>query len=197
MHPILLTLPEMLETERLTLRPYRAGDGTIYFEICQRNKTHLLPYEARNPALDVQTVEDAEIVVRQFAVDWAARRAFFFGAWDKSNGNLVAQIYVGVVGWELPEFEIGYFVDSQHQGKGFVTEAVLAVVEFCFVHLHAHRLRIGCNEINVRSWEVAERCGFKREGHIRQQHPNILCEDGSYSGDYVYGLLRSEYEQRK
>ncbi|MCC6169163.1 MAG: GNAT family N-acetyltransferase [Caldilineaceae bacterium] len=49
------------------------------------------------------------------------------------------------------------------------------------------------NEVNIRSQRVAERCGFVREGHIRQVHPHILCADGSYSGDYLYGLLRSEW----
>jgi RimJ/RimL family protein N-acetyltransferase len=84
-------------------------------------------------------------------------------------------------------------VDCRHQGKGFVTEAVRAVMDFCFTHLGAHRLRIHCNEMNVRSWRVAERCGFKREGFIRQQHPHVLCDDGTWSGDYIYGLLCTEY----
>jgi len=190
MHKLLLELPEHIKTERLLLRPYQAGDGEAYFEVCQRNREHLLPYEAGNPALEVQTVQDAEILVREFANAWASRQAFFFGAWGP---EFVAQIYVGAVSWTLPEFEIGYFVDCAHQGKGFVTEAVRAVLDFCFVHLRAHRLRLACNETNVRSWKVAERCGFRREGHIRQVHSDILCADGTYSGDYLYGLLRSEY----
>lgn len=31
MHKLLLELPERLETERLYLRPYRAGDGAWYY----------------------------------------------------------------------------------------------------------------------------------------------------------------------
>jgi RimJ/RimL family protein N-acetyltransferase len=193
MHRLLLELPERLETERLLVRPYSAGDGKAYFDVCLRNRDHLIPFEAGNPALGVQTVQDAEILVREFANDWAARQAFFFGAWTLSTHEFVAQIYVGPVSWTLPEFEIGYFVDQAHQGKGFVTEAMRAVLDFCFVHLHAHRLRLGCNEVNVRSWRVAEHCGFQREGHIRQVHPDVRCADGTYSGDYLYGLLRSEY----
>jgi RimJ/RimL family protein N-acetyltransferase len=193
MHKLMLSLPERLATRHLVLRPYKAGDGQAYFDVCQRNLDHLLPYEAGNPALHVKSVQDAEILVREFALDWAARQAFFFGAWALSTNDFVAQVYVGPVNWELPEFEIGYFVDCLHQGKGFMTEAIHAVLDFCFVHLHAHRLRIGCNETNIRSWRLAERCGFRREGHIRQQHAHIRCDDGSYSGDYLYGLLRSEY----
>jgi hypothetical protein len=37
-----------------------------------------------------------------------ARNCFFFGAFGQDQ--FVAQIYIGVVNWDLPEFEIGYFV---------------------------------------------------------------------------------------
>lgn len=193
MNKMLLDLPEQLDTERLIVRAYRPGDGATYCDVCLHNKTHLLPYEAGNPALEVETVDDAETLVRRFAASWAARDAFFYGAWQRATGAFACQIYVGPVSWELPEFEIGYFVDKRCEGQGFVSEGVRAVIPFCFEHLHAHRLRLGCNETNTRSWRVAERCGFVREGHIRQVHAHILCADGSYSGDYLYGLLRSEW----
>lgn len=195
MHKMLLDLPAQITTERLVLRPYQAGDGPAYYEVCQRNKAHLLPYEAGNPALNVTTVEEAEILMREFAAEWISRRAFFLGAWKKSAPTVfVAQIYVGVVNWELPEFEIGYFVDVRHEGQGFVTEAVRAALGFAFDHLHAHRVRLGCNDTNDRSYRVAERCGFTREGHLRQTQPNVRLPDGTFSGEYIYGILRAEFE---
>jgi RimJ/RimL family protein N-acetyltransferase len=195
MYRLLLSLPEQLETERLTLRPYRSGDGGAYLDVCLRNKAHLLPYEAGNPALGVHSIEDAESLVRQFAIDWMSRQSFFLGGWQRASNHFIAQIYIGPVSWDLPEFELGYFVDCRHEGQGFGTEALRASLDFCFEHLRAHRLRLSCNETNVRSWRVAERCGFKREGHIRQVHPDILRDDGTFSGDYIYGLLRSEHVQ--
>ncbi|MBI5667891.1 MAG: GNAT family N-acetyltransferase [Chloroflexi bacterium] len=194
MHKMLIDLPDQLETERLILRPYRAGDGAAYYEVCQRNKDHLLPYEAGNPALSVNTPAQAEILMRNFAADWAARNAFFWGAWDKTSEAFTAQIYAGPVDWELPEFEIGYFVDRDHEGQGYVTEAVRAVLAWLFEGMGTHRVRLACNEMNVRSWRVAERCGFVREGHLRQTRKLVLRADGSYSGDYLYGLLRHEFE---
>ena len=194
MHPLLLNLPTRLETDRLILRPYQAGDGTAYFAVCQHNRDHLARYETDNPARRVTTPEEAEILMRQFALDFAARRAFFFGAWERASGEFAAQIYVGVVNWDLPEFELGYFVDCAHEGQGFVTEAARAALRFCFEDLHAHRVRLGCNDTNDRSIHVAERCGFVREAHLRQTRKAVLLPDGTFSGDYLYGLLRSEYE---
>ena len=74
MHKMLLDLPARLETDRLILRPYQAGDGPAYYDVCLRNQEHLLPYEAGNPALEVKTVDDAEILVREFAAAWVSRR---------------------------------------------------------------------------------------------------------------------------
>lgn len=197
MHKMLVKLPELLATERLIVRAYREGDGLAYFEVCQRNREHLVPFEAKNPARSIQNVDEAEVLMRQFIASWAARSAFFLGAWAKDSQHFVAQIYIGPVDWDLPEFEIGYFVDKEHEGQGFVTEAVQTVMRSLFLDVGAHRLRIGCNEMNTRSWRLAERCGFVREGHLRQTHKEVLREDGSYSGDYFYGLLRTEFESRR
>jgi RimJ/RimL family protein N-acetyltransferase len=195
MKRMLLELPAELETDRLILRPYRAGDGPAYFDACQRNRDHLLPYESANPAVHVRTVEDAEVLVRYFAADWSKREAFFFGAWDKTTGEWIAQVYVGPLDWALPEFEIGFIVDVDHEGQGYMTESVRAVLDCLFNRADAHRVRLNCNETNVRSWRVAERCGFVREGHLRQTRKQVRLPDGAYSGDYIYGMLRTDYER--
>lgn len=198
MQKLLIDLPEYLVTPRLEVRPYRSGDGAAYYDVCQRNRSHLLPYEQGNPALDVQTPEDAEILVRHFAAEWVSHAAFFLGAWARSDGAFVAQIYVGVVSWALPEFEVGYFGDVNHGGQGYVTEAVRhAALPLVFDVLGGQRARINCNETNVRSWHIAERCGFRREGHLRATRPHLTLEDGSPSGDFIYGLLRSEFEKMR
>jgi RimJ/RimL family protein N-acetyltransferase len=195
MHKMLLDLPPQVETERLILRPYRAGDGPAYYKLAQCNKAHLLPYEAGNPALAIQSVDDAEILVREFHAKWVARSIFFAGGWEKTSGELIVQIVITVVHWSTSEFEIGYFVDCGHEGQGFVTEGVRAMLRFAFDHLQARRMAAGCNDTNLRSQHVLERCGFTREAHIRQNKPHIKRPDGTSSGDFLYGMLREEYER--
>ncbi|MFC1960495.1 GNAT family N-acetyltransferase [Chloroflexota bacterium] len=190
-HKLLLEIPTQFETERLLVRCYQAGDGAHYFAMSQRNREHLLPYERDNPARTLQSAEEAEILLRGFAAAWAAREYFFMGAYDRANGDFVAQLYIGVVKWETPEFEVGYFVDVAQQGQGYVTEMVRGALPFLFTHFEAHKVRLGCNDGNTRSWRVAERCGFVREAHFRAVHRH---PDDTFSGSYVYGLLRSEFE---
>jgi ribosomal-protein-serine acetyltransferase len=191
MNKMLLEIPMCFETERLILRCYEPGDGAWYFSMSQRNREHLLPFEAQNPALSIHSEADAEILVRELIAQWVGRKSFFLGAFDKTTREFVAQIYVGPVNWELPEFEMGFFVDKDQEGQGYITEAATSTVNFVFEHLKAWRIRMECDDTNERSIKVAERCGFVREGHIRQNKKN---PDGTFSGTLIYGLLRSEFE---
>jgi RimJ/RimL family protein N-acetyltransferase len=188
MHKLLLNLPIRIAAERLYLRSYQPGDGKWYYAMSLRNRDHLARYEADNPLMTLASEEAAEVLVRELANAWAARDCFFMGAFLKRNDEFAAQIYVGPVNWELPEFQIGYFADVDHEGQGYVSEAVKATLSFIFEYLQAHRVRLECDESNVRSWRVAERCGMVREGYWRE---NKLNADGTYSGTFHYGILRS------
>lgn len=191
MNKMLLDIPTRFESERLIIRCYEAGDGPLVYAVGVRNRDHLQRYESGNVILTAKTEQEAEILVRELHADWVARNCFFMGAFDKETREFVAQIYVGVVNWDLPEFAIGYFADKDHEGQGFVTEAVQAALRFIFEHLRAHRVRLETNEMNMRSRRVAARCGFVQEGRLRESRRN---PDGTFSGDVLYGLLRSEYE---
>ena len=192
MHPALPDIPSRIETRRLYLRRYAEGDGRWYYPMSQRNLAHLSRYESENPVTAIRSERDAEELVRSFAVQWEERRNFFLGVFDRVSDEFVAQVYVGPVSWELPEFQIGYFVDEAHEGRGFVSEAVRAALRFVFHHLNAHRVRLECDDTNLRSIRVAEHCGMEKEGHLRQ---NKKKRDGSLSGTMIYGLLRSEFAQ--
>jgi RimJ/RimL family protein N-acetyltransferase len=194
MHKLLLELPTHLETKRLYLRGYQAGDGPWYYAMSQKNKPHLARFEAGNAVMSINTLEEAEITVRDFALSWAARNAFFMGVFLQATHVFVAQIYIGAVNWILPEVELGYFADVDHEGQGYVTEAAEAALGFIFNQLMATRLRLECDDTNSRSYRVAERCGMNKEGHLRENKRNA---DGSISGTLLYGLTRNEFLARE
>ncbi len=183
-------LPERIETERLRLRAYRSGDGRLLYAAGQRNREHLARFEAENLILHFQDETQAESICREMTADWQTNRYFFLGIFEKVGGLWVGQIYVELIRVEVPVFGIGYVLDVDHLGKGYMTEALRAVVRVLFENLNAHRVQADCHEANERSWRVLERCGFQREGHLRE---NRLNPDGTYHGDYLYGVLRQEF----
>jgi RimJ/RimL family protein N-acetyltransferase len=206
-HDVTRPLPDRIETERLILRRYSADDVAWFDTMALRNRQHLARYESDNFVLSVNSPELAAIILQELIDCWDERSTFFLGAFLKPAPSgeqdlvsstkagagvpmFVAQIYIGPVNWDLPELEVGYFVDVAHEGHGYVTEALRATLDWIFAHLGAHRIRLECDDTNHRSAAVAERCGFTREAHLRE---NKLNPDGSITGTYIYGLLRREY----
>jgi ribosomal-protein-alanine N-acetyltransferase len=191
MRKTLPDIPGRVEAERLYLRPYRAGDGPWYYAMGRRNREHLARYEGENAARSLNSEGDAEELVREMAAAWEAQEYFFMGAFDKESDGFLAQITVVPVDWDVPEFSIGFFVDQEYERQGYVTESVRAVLGFVFDHLRAHRVRLACDDTNVRSRRVAERCGLVLEGHVRENKRNA---DGTLSGTLHFGLLESEFK---
>lgn len=185
-----LTIP--IRTNRLIIRPYRVDDATWYYRMSLKNKEHLTRYEAENPVMSIQTEAEAVKVIKDFVSLWDEQRYRFMGVFLKETNEFVAQIYLGKTNAELPEFLIGYFADIDQTGNGYVSEAVTAVVRDLFAKAGAHRVQIETDDTNTRSIRVAQRCGFVKEGHLRE---NKMNPDGTISGTLYFGLLKSEFRE--
>ncbi|MEL0106324.1 MAG: GNAT family protein [Rhodospirillaceae bacterium] len=193
MHPLLLDIPDTMETPRLTLRAYGPGDGAEYFSVIKRNREHLAGVMP-NYILAIATAEESETFIRQLCADWAARNRFCFAIRDKQSNEFIGEIYIQGMDWDVPTIELGFYADVNHQGKGFITESVTAAVEFIFDHMQAHKICVVCDDVNLKSHAVAERCGFIQEGVLREQKRR---PGGGYISSRFYGLLRSEYEKQR
>ena len=188
MHKMLLETPSKLETERLILRPYQKGDGNPYFSLLQHNRDHLK--EHVNEATTIKDKEQAEIRVRELAADWVSRTRFVMSIWEKVSGTYIGEIWIEPMKWDVPSFEIGWFLDKDYERKGFATEAVKISLTFLFEDLKAHKVVAKARETNVRSFKLAERCGFVKEGLLRDN----ARVGNTWVGLLCYGMLRSEYE---
>jgi RimJ/RimL family protein N-acetyltransferase len=186
----MLDITRVINTERVYLRAYKNGDGPLYYNASLRNREHLSEFESRNIMMSLINDEQTEEVISKLTEAWVSGKYFFIGIFDKVTNAWVGQVYVESTNTELPEFAIGYVADMNYEGKGYISEAVKAVLAVLFDDSGAHRVKADCNENNLRSWHLLERCGFKREGHVRENKRNT---DGSFHGDFLYGLLKQEF----
>ena len=62
---------------------------------------------------------------------------------------------------------LGYSLDHEHQGQGFMTEALERLIGFAFEDLELHRLMANYQPDNSQSERLLERLGFEREGYAR------------------------------
>lgn len=86
--------------------------------------------------------------------------------------------------------ELGWAMHPAHQGKGYATEAVRAVMAACFTTLGLRRVHAGCFAANEPSWRMMERLGMRREEHSRG---TALHRSGEWMDGMNYGILDEEW----
>jgi RimJ/RimL family protein N-acetyltransferase len=180
---LLLELPERIETERLVLRPPRVGEGAAINAAIIESLAELRPWMPW--AREAPGVEDTEANTRRAIAKTLAREDIRIHLHLKSDGTFVGGSGLHRIDWSVPKFEIGYWCRTSLAGRGYVTEATVAIARFALERLGALRVEIRCDERNARSRRVAERAGFTQEGILR----NDCREDGRVRNTAVYSLV--------
>jgi RimJ/RimL family protein N-acetyltransferase len=191
-HKSLPNLPMQLDTERLNIRKYAEGDGRELYLLLERNNNRELLKTNVEEVSSIKTETEAEMRVRKRSAEWVARDRFVMGIWLKSQSMYVGEIWIEPEKWEVPSFEIGWFLDQGYQGRGIATEAVQRSLKFVFNNLKAHKVIVITRDTNSKSYKLAERLGFKREGHLRESR----IENGKRYGLFYYGVMRTEFSSK-
>jgi ribosomal-protein-alanine N-acetyltransferase len=81
------------------------------------------------------------------------------------DNNLIGKIRISnIVMGVFKNAFIGYSMDENEQGKGYMKEAVKLVVEYAFEELELHRIEATTLIDNEKSQRVLKNCGFKELG---------------------------------
>ena len=145
-----------VETERLTLRPFRDDDVDAYTAVLQspqvRASLHLPEHVGRY---------EAWLGMAQQLGQWELRGTGQWALEEKSSGT-----FVGRAGMHFPEradwpgIEVGWALHPDHWGKGYATEAGAAAVAYAFAAHDADALYCVILPENTTSQAVARRLGF-------------------------------------
>ena len=185
MNPVLLDFPDSFDTDRLTLRCPRLGDGARVNAVILESQAELRPWFVWMKTL--ATVEEHEALMREAQGKWIKREQLWLLAFLKGTDELVASTGLHNCNWEVPSFEVGYWCRTKYVGQGYVTEATKAITHFAFEHLHARRLQLFCDDRNTRSAVTAERSGFQLEGVLRNDSLDV---DGNVRDTRVYSIVK-------
>jgi RimJ/RimL family protein N-acetyltransferase len=98
--------------------------------------------------------------------------------------------FVGFIGFycadsELLRAEVGYILSPPHQGKGYASEALLALINLGKFIFKIHKFTATCDARNLASAQVLTKCGFEQEGLLRSNHRN----GDTWVDDKLFGLL--------
>ena len=159
--------PESFTTQRLLLRKPRMEDAPLIFAGYAQDP-EVVRYLTFLPQRDIK--EAAEVVGR-FLESWRSGQSYSWLIFQRQSGELVGAISAR----HDQGINLGYALARPFWGKGFMSEAVTAIVNWVFSVPGVFRVWAVCDLDNAASARLLERNGFHQEGILRKWslHPNI------------------------
>ena len=108
--------------------------------------------------------------VARYEQGWEDGSRAGFAILDAADGSLLG--FAAVVGLDLEtlEAELGYMVVPEARGRGVAARSLGLLTRWCLDTLALERLELRIDPANAGSAKVAERCGYRLEGVLRNLH---------------------------
>ncbi len=177
-------LAEILEATSITLKKAQPEMAQDNYQLVDSDRERLKQF------LDwpdkVNSVEDQKKWLEECLKSWDSYTRAPFGIFK--NQQLIGIIEAFDLNWDHHSCEIGYWLVGNHEGKGYMSDAV-KVLENELYEIGFNRIVISTNPANTRSSAIPKRLGYSYEGTQRQVH----YLDPKYEDLEVFSKLRSEW----
>lgn len=188
MDPLLINLPELIETPRLFLQVPKAEFGRQVHEAILDGYDDYIKWLNWNPT--PPSLEEVEKECRQNHAAFILRDLIRYLIIEKKSKEVVGRCAFSPdqTSWEIPIFGIGYFIRRTQRLKGYATEAVHTMTTLGFKNLGAKKIEIKCEEENTLSQRVPLKLNFSLE-YIQKKA--WARHDGKLGDIYTYSLLKT------
>ena len=181
--PMFFSHLPVLETEDLLLRRIRQKDAAdIYRYASDAEVARFVLWDPhRSPAETRSIVRDLRRRCRLgYPSSWAVTL--------RDTGRVIGTIGFVWYSAENASAELGYSFARDCWNRGYATQALKAVTGAAFRYLPVNRLEAQHDVRNPASGRVMQKCGFRREGILR----NRIRNKGEYIDVALYALLRQD-----
>lgn len=174
-HPI-------LTTPRLRLRQFRADDTEAMHDCF----AHPEAMRFWNTPVHTKAIETERVVQR--LIDCTPSYYRFWAVADAASDRCLGLVNYHDGHIRSKRVAIGYIIDPAHQRQGLATEAVTAMLDFCFGELNLHRAQAFIHPDNTASRKLIEKLGFRCEGLLRDN----LRVGEDWRDDLLYARLATD-----
>lgn len=177
------TLP-IITKPRVVLRWISEDDIDSLYEIFSNHE--VMRYWSTVP---LPNREAAVALQREIAAGNESETMFKWGIALRDSNKMIGTTTLFNLSLDNGRAEIGYAMAHDYWGKGYMNEALKALVSHAFEVRELRRLEADVDPRNAASIRTLERLGFQREGFLRERwHVNGEIQDALF-----YGLLRREW----
>jgi len=173
-----------LETERLVLRPIAEGDLGFIYALFSDPETNRY-----SSSEDLATPDDAARMYEGYLKPGFPSH-FRLAVEVRASGDAVGTLGLYRYSERDRSAVLGYDLLRGHWGRGYMAEAVTALLGYAFGELRLNRVEATVDPMNVRSVRLLDRLGFALEGCVREKY----LYKGGVHDELVYGLLKRDWE---
>ncbi len=175
----------VITTARLLLGPIQKADATALLLL--RSDEKVMQYIDKERT---KTIAEAEALIKHINDDADNNNGI---TWRISLKDADPNQLVGTIGfWRIIKqhhrAEIGYMLHPGLWGKGFMQEALQAVIDFGFNNMQLHSIEAHINPANAASAGILEKMGFIREAYFKED----FYFRGKFLDSAIYSLLNKK-----
>lgn len=168
----------VLTTKHLTLRNMTPNDIPDLSWMADKS---IYTYWGKNPG---KTDKNPELL---FSREEKSTKSFHWGIALSSTNHIIGESWVYLIENDRMA-KVALRIGKEYQQKGYATEALKEMVRFCFTETELQRLWSDVDVRNTGSFRAMEKCGFTREGMVRQgKMVSTWCDY------YLYGILKEDF----
>lgn len=177
---------QIVETDRLILRPFREGDAAELFAYLRA------PTATCFLSQTLADLAEAEIEVKKRAVDEGSVAICL-----KHSGQVIGDLFGGGTGDEkdTATTSVGWHLNPQFGGQGYAFEAASALLDHLFREKGFRRIYAYVEDHNKPSQRLCEKLGMRREG-VFMEFVSFTKDDGGnpiYENTMQYAILCREW----
>jgi [ribosomal protein S5]-alanine N-acetyltransferase len=148
---------DLLETPRLTLRPFAPGDAPLVHRVY--SDPEVMRYVATGPMAELAVTER---LLQDYDAHQKRLGYSFWAVIERGSGELIGDS--GLYRTPSGEVELGYTLGAAWWGRGYATEAASAWLSCAFGSLGILEVVALAEPANVASLHVLEKVGMRRSG---------------------------------
>jgi ribosomal-protein-alanine N-acetyltransferase len=152
-----------LETERLLLEPLRVVHAEGLFQILSDPAVAGPSCEMPHASVDVTRAHVGDVLKRR-----DTRTGMTWALVSKEDGAMIGQVSIHSISWANRRGDLGFNLASRAWRRGLMSEALRAVIEFCFSRLRFIKVCAQNLVDNDGCHALLLRLGFEQEGLLRR-----------------------------
>ncbi len=175
---------QVIETERLILRPYTVFDAEAMYRnwASSDEVTRYLTWQAHTG------VDATRKLLELWVESYQDPAVYHWGITLKGNDTVIGDISVVHMNDKTAAAELGWCMGQAWWGQGIMPEAALAVRDYLFDRVGFHRIQARHDKNNPKSGRVMQKIGMQYEGTQRASDINNqgICDI------VLYAILRED-----